>query len=165
MTSLLRAARDLLAYTVWADRAQLGALEQVDAVDLSRDTGSSHGSLAGTLAHMLGAQRLWLSRFLGNPLPTLPGVAEYPDLAAVRAGFEEHWPELEFFLASLSDEALAVEVRWVDERGAALAQPLWQPLLHAATHDGYHRGQITTMLRQLGYQPPSTDLVAYFATR
>lgn len=165
MTSLLRAARDLLAYTVWADRAQLAALDRVDAEDLGRDTGSSHRSLVGTMAHMLGAQRLWLSRFLGNPLEALPGEAEYPDLAAVRAGFEEHWPELEFFLASLSEEALAAEIRWTSSRGEARQQPLWQPLLHAANHDTYHRGQITTMLRQLGYQPPSTDLVAFFATR
>jgi uncharacterized damage-inducible protein DinB len=165
MNTLLRASRELLAFTVWADRQQLSALEQVDAVDAGRDTGSSHGSLIGTMAHMLGAQRLWLSRFLGNPLPALPGEAEYPDLPASRAGFEEHWSELEYFIASLTDEALVVEVSWTDDRGEARAQPLWQPLLHVATHDAYHRGQITTMLRQLGYQPPGTDLVAFFAGR
>ena len=165
MNSLLRAGRDLLAYTVWADRIQLDALAQVDAADLERETGASHGSLRGTVAHMLGAQRLWLSRFLGNPLPAMPGEADYADLGSVRSGFEEYWSELEFFIASLTDEALAVEISWNNDRGEVLTQPLWQPLLHTATHDAYHRGQVTTMLRQLGYQPPGTDLAAYFAGR
>jgi len=164
MSSLLRASRELLAYTVWADRAQLAALEAVDPEDLLRDTGSSHRSLVGTMAHMLGAQRLWLSRFLGNPLPDLPGEAEYPDVQGIRGGFEEHWSELEFFIASLTEEILGVEISWTN-RGETRAQPMWQPLLHVATHDAYHRGQITTMLRQLGYQPPGIDLVAYFAGR
>src|SRR5436190_18819945 len=83
MSSLLRASRDLLAYTVWADRIQLGALEQVELDDFERETGSSHRSLRGTMAHMLGAQRLWLSRFLGNPLPVMPGEDDYPSLAAL----------------------------------------------------------------------------------
>jgi len=165
MSSLLRASRDLLAYTVWADRIQLGALEQVELDDFERETGSSHRSLRGTMAHMLGAQRLWLSRFLGNPLPVMPGEDDYPSLAALRDGFEEHWSELEFFIASLTDEALAVEISWTNDRGEVCAQPLWQPLLHTATHDAYHRGQVTTMLRQLGYLPPHTDLASYFAGR
>ncbi len=165
MTSLLRASRDLLAYTVWADRVQLAALEQVDAADVGRETGSSHHSLLGTVAHMLGAQRLWLSRFLGNPLPAMPADDEYAGVATLRAGFEEHWSELEFFIASLTEEALAVPIAWTNDRGETCGQPMWQPVLHTATHDAYHRGQVTTMLRQLGYQPPSTDLVAYFAGR
>lgn len=165
MSSLLRASRDLLAYTVWADRIQLAAFEQVDPDDVERETGSSHRSLRGTVAHMLGAQRLWLSRFLGNPLPTLPGDSEYPSLDAVRAGFDEHWAELEFFIASLTDEALGADIAWTNDRGEVCAQPMWQPVLHTATHDAYHRGQVTTMLRQLGYQPPSTDLATYFAGR
>jgi len=32
-------------------------------------------------------------------------------------------------------------------------------------HSGYHRGQLTTMQRQLGHGPvPATDLIKYFAT-
>jgi uncharacterized damage-inducible protein DinB len=33
---------------------------------------------------------------------------------------------------------------------------------HLANHSTYHRGQITTMLRQLGVTPVPTDLIAYY---
>lgn len=163
MTALLSACRSLLAYTVWANRIHLGALERVTPEDLVRDTGSSHGTLLRTMAHILGGQQMWLSRFLGNPLDPMPGAAEYPDLAALKQGFEEFWPEAEYFLASLTEEQLLAPIAWLDETGGERTQPLWQPLLHMADHSSYHRGQIVTMLRQLGYQPPFADLVGYFA--
>jgi uncharacterized damage-inducible protein DinB len=37
---------------------------------------------------------------------------------------------------------------------------------HVVNHASYHRGQITTMLRQLGAQPAkSMDMIAYYRTR
>ncbi len=39
------------------------------------------------------------------------------------------------------------------------AQPLWQMLQHLANHSTYHRGQVTTLLRQLGAKPVGTDLI------
>jgi len=45
--------------------------------------------------------------------------------------------------------------------GQAGASPFWQMLQHVVNHGSYDRGQITTMLRQLGAAPPkSMDLVA-----
>jgi uncharacterized damage-inducible protein DinB len=39
-------------------------------------------------------------------------------------------------------------------------------LLHVVNHATYHRGQITTMLRQLEAAPPkSMDLVVFFRER
>jgi uncharacterized damage-inducible protein DinB len=32
-------------------------------------------------------------------------------------------------------------------------------------HGTYHRGQVTTLLRQLGVQPATTDLVAFYRER
>jgi uncharacterized damage-inducible protein DinB len=45
------------------------------------------------------------------------------------------------------------------------AQPLWQCLQHVANHSTYHRGQITTMLRQLGAKPAGTDLIGFYRER
>ena len=44
--------------------------------------------------------------------------------------------------------------------------PFWQMLQHVVNHASYHRGQVTTMLRQLGVQPPkSMDLIAFYRER
>ena len=46
--------------------------------------------------------------------------------------------------------------------GEPFSQPLWQCLQHVANHSTYHRGQIATMLRQLGAKPVSTDLAIFY---
>jgi uncharacterized damage-inducible protein DinB len=47
--------------------------------------------------------------------------------------------------------------------GVRYAQPFWQTFQHLVNHGTYHRGQVVTMLRQLGVQTvPSTDLIAFY---
>jgi len=161
MSELLPTVRGLLAYTVWADRTVLGALREVRPEDLVRDTGSSFGSVLGTMAHVLGSEQLWLSRLLGVPLPRLPGGEDFPALEALAASFEDFWPQLEFFLATLTAAQLASSFTWTNSRGETHTAPLRQVLLHFVNHSTYHRGQVVSQLRQLGYAPPATDLVYY----
>jgi uncharacterized damage-inducible protein DinB len=159
MTALLASIRGLLAYTIWADRQILQALEEVPAEDLARDTGTSFGSVLGTMAHILGAEQVWLSRFLGVPLQALPSIEDFPDLAALRSSWEDFWPQLEVFLASLSEDQLGRDLHWTSFSGQDHTAPLRQALLHVVNHSTYHRGQVVAQLRQLGRSAPSTDLV------
>jgi uncharacterized damage-inducible protein DinB len=163
MAELPQVARSLLAYTMWADREHLEALARIPAEHLTLQTGTSFGSLLGTMAHVLGSEQVWLGRFLGAPPEVFPDEADLSDLAALRAGFEELWPQLEFFLASLTLDQLLTEIAWVSRGGNSYRRPVWEALVHMSHHSGYHRGQLTTMLRQLGHQPPSTDLIGWFA--
>jgi uncharacterized damage-inducible protein DinB len=157
----VQTVRGLLGYTMWADRTMLQALKGVSEVDLERETGGSFGSVLGTMAHVLGSEQLWLSRYLGVPLAQLPGPADYPTLAALEASFEDFWPQLEFFLASLLAEQLDQDFVWTNTRGETHTAPFRQVLLHFVNHATYHRGQVANLLRQLGYEPPHTDLVYY----
>jgi uncharacterized damage-inducible protein DinB len=42
---------------------------------------------------------------------------------------------------------------------------LRETLLHTVDHSSYHRGQLVSMLRQLGQTPPANGLVAYYRSR
>lgn len=158
-------ACDLLLYTLWADRQILQVVRQVGPEDLNRDAGVSFGSILGTMAHILGAERLWLSRFAGAGLDRVPSIEDFPTLPAWIVGWEETAAGLEAFLASLSDEQLAATVTWRNSRGQSFTRPLWQPVLQLINHSTYHRGQVVSLLRQMGYAPPSTDLIYYFLER
>jgi uncharacterized damage-inducible protein DinB len=159
------ATRDLLLYMLWADRSTLGAVREVSPEHLRREAGVSFGSLFGTMVHMLGSQRRWLARFQGHAPASMPVLADFPDLLAWIQAWEETASEIEAFLAALTDEQLAASLTWHDSEGGTLTRPLWQPVLHLVNHTSYHRGQMVSLLRQMGYQPPSTDLIRYFAER
>ncbi len=50
--------------------------------------------------------------------------------------------------------------------GIAAASPMWQMVQHVVNHASYHRGQVTTMLRQAGAQPAkSMDLITFYRER
>ena len=164
MPHLCSLSQSLLAYTMWADTQHLDALAAIPEEHLTVATGTSFGSLLGTMAHVLGSEQVWLARFVGAPLERYPEVDDWPDLASVRAGFEELWPGMEFFMAGLNDEQLETELSWISRGGNSYRRPLWQALVHMSHHSGYHRGQLTTMLRQLGHPAPSTDLIGWFAS-
>jgi uncharacterized damage-inducible protein DinB len=163
--STITVIRELLAYTLSADRRLLRAVAEVDPEDLHREAGSSFGSVVGTLAHILGAEQVWLSRFVGDPLDHVPGVETYPDLAALEGGFEDFWPQAEYFLASLTEAMLEGDLHYTNTRGEAHTLKLWQALMHLSHHSAYHRGQVVTLLRQMGYAPPATDLMLFFLER
>lgn len=161
MSQFVQTVRGLLAYTIWADRTILETLKGVHAEDLTRETGTSFGSLLGTMAHILGSEQLWLSRFLGVPLQRLPNADDFPTLDSLSSSYEDFWPQLEFFLASLLAEQLDQEFVWTNTRGETHSAPFRQVLFHFVNHATYHRGQVVSLLRQLGHEPPHTDLVYY----
>lgn len=66
------------------------------------------------------------------------------------------------FISRLAAADLERVIRYKNLAGDELANPLWQSLHQVSNHGTYHRGQITTLLRQLGVKAISTDLIAFY---
>jgi uncharacterized damage-inducible protein DinB len=64
-------------------------------------------------------------------------------------------------LDSLTGERLAGVVGYVNNRGETWAYPLWQQMYHVVNHSSHHRGQVVSMIRQLGREPATTDFLAF----
>ena len=61
-----------------------------------------------------------------------------------------------------NDHALQHEFIYYNSRKERFKQPVYQMLLHLLNHNTYHRGQIVTMLRQLGVEKiPATDFIVW----
>jgi len=89
-----------------------------------------------------------------------------PDVDAARKEWAELEGEMREQLARLGPGAVERTIEYQDLRGNDQSDVLWQMLQHVVNHGTYHRGQITTMLRQLGAAPPkSTDLIAFYRER
>jgi uncharacterized damage-inducible protein DinB len=158
-------ARQLFAYDAWANRRTLGACAALTPEQFTRDLGSSFHSVRDTLAHILGAQWVWLERFYGRVPAGLPPPGDFPDIAALTVRADEVQRGLGDYVNQLSSEDLAASFEHRDLKGNAHRGLRWQALQHLANHGTYHRGQITTLLRQLGAKPVSTDLIAFYRER
>jgi uncharacterized damage-inducible protein DinB len=87
----------------------------------------------------------------------------YPDLASIRRAWTDHEAKLRQFFEPLDEVGLQKVLPYKTLAGLESASPLWQMLQHVVNHASYHRGQVTTLLRQLGAAPPKgTDLIAFY---
>lgn len=158
----LAALRDLYDYNRWANARTLEAVAAVSPEDFTREVGGSFASLQGTLAHICGAEWVWLERIRGSTPRSLPFAAELADVAAIRRRWQDVESRQRELLDSLDANRLRESVSYVNFAGEANAYPLWQVLAHVVNHSTYHRGQVTTLLRQLGAKPVSTDLLRFY---
>jgi uncharacterized damage-inducible protein DinB len=153
--------RDLYAYNRWANARSLESASAVSFEDFTKEVGGSFASLRGTLAHMYGAEWIWLERWRGNSPRTLPFALDFPAVEAIRLRWQEVEREQTEFLDALHPDRLGEVISYVNLKGEAFAYPLGRMLQHVVNHSTYHRGQVATLLRQLGATPLSTDLLLY----
>jgi uncharacterized damage-inducible protein DinB len=102
---------------------------------------------------------LWLERWRGRSPQTLLAPEEFPTLAALSQRWETVEREMREYVAGLSEEALQCPVTCRSTRGQTWTFTLWLMMLHLLHHQSYHRGQVTTLLRQLGIQPLKVDFL------
>jgi uncharacterized damage-inducible protein DinB len=155
----------LYDYNAWANRRSLGAAEALTAEQFTRQMGSSFSSVRDTLAHIWGAEWIWLERFQGRSPGALPDPKEFPDVASLKTRWLELEARLLQFVGGLSQADLEREMEYKTLKFGVYRNPLWQSMQHVVNHGSYHRGQVTTMLRQLGAQPILTDLMHFYRER
>jgi uncharacterized damage-inducible protein DinB len=155
----------LYEYNRWANGRTLDAAEKLDPAAFVRDLKNSFPSVRDTLAHILGAEWIWLRRWKGESPGKLIVAAEFPTAASLRERFQAVDKERAVFLASVSEERLQQPFDYKDLAGNSLRLPFVQSMQHVVNHGTYHRGQITTMLRQLGATPIGTDMSRFYLDR
>ena len=133
-----------------------------------RDLGAFFKSVHGTLNHLLLADRVWLGRFQGVTPPAGfmgPGGIRaldqelYADFEELRKERRATDAELSAWISGLTEQHLAAPLVFT-RRGQRVECPLWWAVTHVFNHQTHHRGQITTLFSQLGYDPGVTDLYA-----
>jgi uncharacterized damage-inducible protein DinB len=151
----------LYAYSRWARAKMFESLAPLSPEELTRKLGGSFASIHATLAHVYGAEWVWLERWHGGSPRALPSSQDDWTLA----DFREKWRPVEEghkkFVAAVTPEQLTKPLTYVNFAGQTLSYPLEGALVHVPNHGTYHRGQIATLLRQLGHQPVATDYVRY----
>ena len=153
----------LLDYHYWARDRVLEAADKLSPEQFTRDLGSSFKSVRDTLVHTYAAEWAWHSRWNGvSPTSLLPA-EDFPDVPTIRSQWADLENDVRGFLAGLGEAGITRVIEFKLLSGQPGAMPFWQMLQHIVNHASYHRGQVTTMLRQLGAQPAkSMDMIGFY---
>lgn len=155
--------QEMFEYNYWARDLQLAACAKLTSEQFLRPLGSSFSSVRDTLVHLVGTEWVYLERCRGRS-PTIEDVKAFAPkrFSGVRA-ISEEWQSVERnlreYIAHLSEAKLEQPLTYVNLSGERWTYPQWRILFHLINHQTYHRGQVTTMLRQLGMQPPQIDFL------
>lgn len=152
----------LYAFNRWANSRLLSASASVSPDQFSQDLGASYRSLHGTLLHILWGEWLWVQRWRGESPKQRFDLSDFPDLDAIRAQWSLVERQQREFIDELTDHRLLERVAYENIEGQRWEYALQHMLQHAANHSSYHRGQVVTLLRQLGRTPPATDFLIFF---
>lgn len=161
MSQDLATLRNFFAFGRWANRTILESVAALTPEEFARSIGGSFGSVQGTLVHLSGADWVWLERFHGRSPREMPAGYELLDLEALARKWHEVEAGQDAFIAALTPESLSEPLSYVSFAGDSFTREIGDTLLHLANHGTYHRGQVATLLRQLGHKAASTDYLRF----
>jgi len=158
--------RHLFDYTEWANDLAMVAAGKLSDDQLRRDVGISHKSIFGTLLHMAGADWIWLERWNGRSPAKAEAWSSWTtescsDLPMLKELWRDVIDQRAELISGLDEERLMAELPFRLLSGDPSSMRLVDQMQHIANHATLHRGQIVGMIRQLGIEPPSTDLLFY----
>jgi len=149
----------LFDYNYWASARIMGAALQLTPAQFNAPNTAGHGSLRGTLVHLLTAAITWRTR--------LEHVERPPESAcATPQDFQQAWDaeeqRMRAYLRRLSDADLQARVAYQTSKGVPYEDPIWQVLMQLFNHGTQHRAEAAAMLTDFNHSPGDVDMIIYF---
>ena len=151
---------EMFDHNYWARDVQLRACEKLTNEQFLQPMGGSFGSLRDTLVHLLGVEMIWLERWKGGaPREMLPADS-FTTLESIAVFWRKVEAGMREYAAGLDDAALEREFTYTNMRGVVCTYAMWRMQLHLLMHQSMHRGQVNTLLRQLGAEAATVDFLS-----
>ncbi|PPT05726.1 hypothetical protein CKA32_003009 [Geitlerinema sp. FC II] len=150
----------LAHYNQWMNQKIYQICATIPDEERKRDRGAFFKSIHSTLNHLLFGDLAWMGRFLDRRL-TDKRIGEdlYDDFSELQRARETWDDEILQWTKTLSSEWLNRSIVYVSRAyGRTRVLPAWLLVAHMFNHQTHHRGQLTTLLTQAGYDIGSTDL-------
>ena len=150
------------AFNLWANQLIISAVNQLPAGKLEEKIISSFDSIHSTLLHIWNAESVWYQRVklqerIIMPIDNFKG--DGAELGQLLLQQSKLWSE---WAGAASEAALDHVFQYCNSKKEYFKQPVWQVMMHVFNHGTYHRGQLVTMMRQLGVEKiPGTDFVLW----
>ncbi len=157
----------MFEYHVWANKVLLERLKELPSNVLYEEVPSSYSTIAKTFSHIYAVDVMWLQVLKGmemrQAMEFAMNIIENANLYAANEfmeSYEELASKYEVWMNRQNDleQKIILNNPWSGVRETAYSEILFQ----VANHGTYHRGNITTMLRQQGHASTMNDLSLYW---
>lgn len=152
---------DYARYNAWANETLMNWLNAKPEEVLTQEVPSSFPSIIKTFNHILAVQEFWLAVIAESPQTSQRYIAQTFDIDEIKTTLHAQSLVMAEYIAGLSEDALMAVV-YLDTPWVKGKKPRYQFIQHVFNHSTYHRGQVTTIGRNLGLtDAPMTDYNYY----
>jgi uncharacterized damage-inducible protein DinB len=157
---MLQLLQNYAAFNVWANQTITDAILEMDEHTHQQIVKSSFPNLYATVLHMWDAESIWWQRMEGHGQLLIPSKEFNPTMKEAVNGLLNQSREWSSRMNRVTEEQLQLEFSYKNMKGEAFTSGVWQVVHHLFNHGTYHRGQLVTMMRELGAaEIPSTDFI------
>ncbi len=145
---------DFLAHQAWADAKQWSVIEAHPAASTDQE-------ISKRLHHFHLTQYAFITILRGEEF-VFSRMPDFPDLKSLKEFVMHNHSLFASYGASMNEADLSkkLDIPWFKK--PPLEITVSQALLQVCMHSQYHRGQNARRLRELGCDPPSTDLIVWY---
>ncbi len=152
----------LAAYNVWANSLLMDVIAALPEEKTRQKVAGSFGSLFNTTIHLWDAEAIWWQRMKLAERITRPGDHFRGDIKELIQNLLQQNKQWFGWIEAAQEHALQHEFIYQNTKREQFKQPVYQMLVHVFNHGTYHRGQLVTMLRELGVEKiPATDFIEW----
>ncbi len=153
---------DLYAYDRWANGRILHVAGHLDIADYLAPAPLSHGSLRGTLVHILGTAWLWRIRCQEGVSPQVLLSEElFPTVETLSSRWQAEEEAFQLYLESLADDDLDRTISYSNTRGTHYETVLWQILFQVINHSTQFRSEAAVQLTTYHHSPGDLDYIVF----
>ena len=151
---------EITKYNLWANQKIVELLNVHPNELIVQKIENSFPSLQKTMEHIWAAEQIWLTRLKGISLASLPKLeGEIEDQFKLGLKVSENYMR---YVEEKDEGFLGSNCDFTDTKGTNYSIPVQKIIHHTMNHSTYHRGQIITLGRQLGFKNlESTDFITY----
>ncbi|MEO5569621.1 MAG: DinB family protein [Bacteroidia bacterium] len=153
---------NLTKYNLWANAKVLGFITEAGEEKSDIIQNSSFPSIRKTLHHIWDAEVIWINRLNGISLNSWPGKSFSGTLKEAGELFLKNSRAITKYAENKSEEEFNAILVYKNIEGKEFSNPVSQIVMHCMNHSTFHRGQIITLLRNVGVANlSSTDYIAF----
>ncbi|MGS2739768.1 DinB family protein [Sinomicrobium sp. M5D2P17] len=158
-TTISLLTQNYVNYNLWANTKLVEWLRTKDEDLVKQHVPSSFPGIGPTLEHIRQTERYWLSVLKKEPPKTFEEVKE--TLEDTFTGVLKQSSELASYIHTLVEENIEEKIL-IESPWFRSDFPGFEYVMHCVNHSTYHRGQVITIGRNLGFtDAPMTDYNFY----
>ena len=149
------------AYNIWATGLLIDRINKMPDGTTDREIVSSFSSIYKTVQHMWLAEEVWWKRLKLTENIVLESAAFTGTFTEMTNALTKQSQQFKDRIDNATENQLTHVFAFIRNK-EQIKMPVYQMLHHVFNHATYHRGQLVTMLNQLGADKiPSTDFSTF----